>query len=66
MKNQYTTEQVRRIVANCVWNLRRAYAAKDEDEFRYQWGSFKGYFLAGFISPTAFHRGMLMGYGVLS
>lgn len=65
MKNHYTNEQIRRIIADCVWKLRKAYAKGDKQEFHYQWESFAGYYIIGFISESAFHRGVYMSYDMM-
>lgn len=65
MKNHYTNEQIRRIIADCVWKLRKAYAEKDKQEFHYQWESFAGYCIIGFISESAFNRATIMAYEMM-
>jgi hypothetical protein len=65
MKNQYTIEQIRRLVAYCVWELRKAYAEKEKTEFRYRMQHLGGYFVLGFISEAAYHRAVQMAYEMI-
>lgn len=65
MKTSYNIETIRNIIADCAWKLRKAYAEKDKDEFRYQMQHFGGYFVLGFISDAAYHRAIQMGYVVM-
>lgn len=65
MKNQYTIEQIRGIIADCAWALREAYAEKNKTEFRYQMHNFGSYFVIGFISERAYHRAVQMSYEML-
>ena len=65
MKTYYNIKAIRGIIADCAWKLRKAYAEKDKDEFDYQMHHFGGYFILGFISDTAYHRAMQMGYDLV-
>lgn len=65
MKTSYNIKTIREIIADCVWKLRKAYAEKDGDEFRYHMQHLGGYCILGFISAEAYHRAMQMSYELL-
>lgn len=65
MKTSYNIKRIREIIADCAWKLRKAYAEKDGDEFRYHMQHLGGYYILGFVSEAAYHRAMQMGYELL-
>lgn len=65
MKQRYNIKEIRMIIADCVWKLRKAYAEKNKQEFHYQWESFAGYCIIGFISESAFNRATIMAYEMM-
>lgn len=65
MKERYNIKGIRLIIADCAWKLRKAYAEENKQEFNYQWEHFAGYAIIGFISDSAFHRGLLMSYEMM-
>lgn len=65
MKNFINIKMIRDTIADCAWKLRKAYAEKDREEFRYQMQHFGAYYILGFISAEAYHRAMQMSYELL-
>lgn len=62
MKELFDREHMREFIAETAWNLRKAYAEKDTQEFNYQVRKFTAYYLLGFLSENAYHRVMQMYY----